>query len=83
MKTSTMMVEYMECFEATLQVVWIGKFIEGMSVLNIVAGPLQILCGITAIVFYSKNMHVKYKHMHVKYKLIRKNQTRVLQNQLH
>ncbi|KAM1553250.1 hypothetical protein ACFX1X_006215 [Malus domestica] len=71
--TSTMMAEYMACFEATSQAVWIGKFKEGMRVLNIVTNPLQILCDNTAAVFYSKNNKRSSgtKHMNIKYKFIR------------
>ena len=52
---------------------WIGKFIEMMNVLRIVARPLQIFCDNTAAVFYSKNNKRSSgtKHMHIKYRLIR------------
>ncbi|XP_050147294.1 secreted RxLR effector protein 161-like [Malus sylvestris] len=71
--TSTMMAEYMACYEATSQAVWIGKFIEGMRVLHIVTNPLKIFCDSTAAIFYSKNNKRSSgtKHMHIKYKLVR------------
>ena len=71
--TSTMMAEYMACFEATSQAVWIGKFVERINILNIVIKPLQIFCDNTAAVFYSKNNKRSSgtKHMHIKYRLVR------------
>ncbi|PKU80214.1 Retrovirus-related Pol polyprotein from transposon TNT 1-94 [Dendrobium catenatum] len=64
-----MKVEFVVCFEATIQGLWLRNFISGLGVFNSISKPLKIYCDNTAAVFFSKND--KYtkgaKHMELKY----------------
>ena len=61
--------EFVGCFEATIQGLWLRNFISRLGVVNSIAKPPRICCDNTAIVFFSKND--KYfrdaKHMELKY----------------
>ena len=66
---STMEVEFVTCFEATIQVNWLQNFISGLGVVDSIAKPLKIYCDNSTVVSFSKND--KYsksaKHMELKY----------------
>ena len=66
---STMEVEFVACFGATVQANWLRNFISGLGVVDSIAKPLKIYCDNSAAVFFSKNN--KYskgaKHMELKY----------------
>ena len=66
---STMEVEFVACFEATVQGLWLRNFISGLEIVDSIAKPLKIYCDNAAAVFFSKND--KYskgaKHMEIKY----------------
>ena len=61
--------EFVACFEATIQGLWLRNFISGLGVIDSIARPLKIYCDNSAAVFFSKND--KYskgaKHMEIKY----------------
>ena len=66
---STMEAEFVACFEAMVQGLWLRKFISGLGIVDSIAKPLKIYCDNSAAVFFSKND--KYskgaKHMEIKY----------------
>jgi len=70
---STMEVEFVACFEATVQTNWLRNFISGLGVVDSIAKPLKNYCDNSAAVFFSKNE--KYskgaKHMELKYFVVR------------
>ncbi|XP_047266247.1 secreted RxLR effector protein 161-like [Capsicum annuum] len=45
---STMEVEFVACFEATVQVNWLRNFISGLGLVDNIARPLKIYCDNTA-----------------------------------
>ena len=61
--------EFVACFEAMVQGLWLRKFISGLGIVDSIAKPLKIYCDNSAAVFFSKND--KYskgaKHMEIKY----------------
>ncbi|KAL1216602.1 Retrovirus-related Pol polyprotein from transposon TNT 1-94 [Cardamine amara subsp. amara] len=67
--TSTMEGEFVACYEATIQALWLRNFISGLGIVDSIAKPLRIYCDNSAAVFFSKND--KYskgaKHMEIKY----------------
>ena len=67
--SSTMEAEFVACFEATNQGLWLRNFISGLSVLSSIARPLKIFCDNAAAVFFSKNDRYSkgIKHMEMKY----------------
>ncbi|XP_049372577.1 secreted RxLR effector protein 161-like [Solanum verrucosum] len=66
---STMEVEFVACYEATIHALWLGNFISGHRVVDTITKPLKIYCDNTTSVFFSKNY--KYskgaKHMELMY----------------
>jgi len=66
---STMEVEFVSCFEATIQANWLRNFISGLGVVDSISKPLNIYCYNSVAIFFSKND--KYskgaKHMELKY----------------
>ena len=67
--SSTMKVEFVACFEATVHGLWLRNFILGLGIVDFVSKPLRIYCNNSAAVFFSIND--KYskgeKHMKLKY----------------
>jgi hypothetical protein len=67
--TSTMEAEFVACFEATIQALWLRSFISRFSLVDNIEMPLRIYCDNLTDVFFSKNE--KYskgaKHMDLKF----------------
>ena len=66
---STIVVELVACFEATVHGLWLRNFILVLRVVDSIVKLLKIYCDNSAALFFSKN--VKYlkgaKHMELKY----------------
>ncbi|XP_048131604.1 secreted RxLR effector protein 161-like [Rhodamnia argentea] len=71
--TSTMKVEFVSCFEATLHCVWLKSFILGLRVVDSIARSLRLFCDNSAAVFMVKNHKSgsRSKHIGIKYLAIR------------
>ena len=52
---STMEVEFVACFEATVQANWLRSFVPRLGIVDSIAKPLRIYCDNSATVFFSKN----------------------------
>ena len=52
---STMKAEFVTCFEATIQGLWLQNFISGLEIVDSIAKPLKIYCDYVAAVFFSVN----------------------------
>jgi hypothetical protein len=50
-----MQVEFMTCYEATSQAVWLKNFIPKLHVIDNIARPLTLFCDNEVAVFFSKN----------------------------
>jgi len=66
--TSTMEDEFMACFEATIQSLWLQKFGSSLQIIDNIDGPLNIHYDNAAVVFFSKNDRYSKgaKHMDLK-----------------
>eukprot|EP00253_Pinus_taeda_P015417 PITA_15417 len=71
--TSTMEVEFVSCFEATLHGVWLKSFISGLRIMDSISKSLRIYCDNLAAVFMAKNNKSgsRNKHIDIKYLAIR------------
>ncbi|XP_060216703.1 secreted RxLR effector protein 161-like [Lycium barbarum] len=70
--TSTMIAEFIACYEATSQALWLKNFISGLRVVDFVARPLRIFCDNSAVVFFSKNNKsgCRSNHIAIKYLMV-------------
>ncbi|KAG9458112.1 hypothetical protein H6P81_002620 [Aristolochia fimbriata] len=71
--TSIMEAEFVSCFEATSQAVWLKSFIAGLRLVDSISRPLQVYCDKLAAVFMAKNNKSgsRSKHIDIKYLAIR------------
>ena len=53
--SSMMQAEFIACFEATGQVIWLKKFIPDLKVVDCIHKPLKMYCGNQPAVFYAHN----------------------------
>ncbi|KAK9018577.1 hypothetical protein V6N11_001548 [Hibiscus sabdariffa] len=67
--TSTMEVEFVACFEATIQSLWVHNFVDGLGIVGTISKPMGIYCDNSTSVFFSKNdrYYKGAKHMDLKY----------------
>ena len=71
--TSTMEVEYVACYEATCQALWLKKLIFGFHIVESISKPLVIYCDNTTVVHFSQNNKsaTRSKHFDIKYLFVR------------
>ena len=71
--TSTMEFEFISCFKATSQGVWLKSFISRLRVMDSISRPLRIFCDNSVTVFLAKNNKSgsRSKHIDIKYLAIR------------
>ena len=51
--SSTMEAEFIACFEATSQAIWLRNFITGLRIVNSISRPLKVYCDNSAAIFFS------------------------------
>ena len=66
--TSTMEAEFIFCFEASSQGIWLKSFISGLRIVDSISKPLRIYCDNSATVFFTKNNKScsQSKHINIK-----------------
>ena len=71
--SSTMHAEFVTCYDASSQVVWLRNLILEMQVVDSISRPIVIYCYNNAAVFYSKNNKISIgsKHMEIKYLIVK------------
>ena len=71
--SSTMEAEYMACYEATCQAVWLRNFISALGVVDSISRPLKLYCDNSAAVSFSKNARStsRSKHIDIKYYFVK------------
>jgi hypothetical protein len=71
--TSTMHAEYIACYEATGQAVWLKNFIPGLKVVDNISRPLLLYCDNEPVVFYSHNnkSSAATRHIDIKYYVVK------------
>ena len=67
--SSTMEAEYMACYEATCQAIWLRNFISAMGVVDSISRPLKLYCDNSSTVSFSKNTRStsRSKHIDIRY----------------
>jgi hypothetical protein len=83
--SSTMQAEFVACYEATGQAVWLKNFIPKLQVIDSIARPLTLLCDNETAILLSKNNKLSdaSKWINIKYLIVRdkiKNDTIVIQH---
>ncbi len=53
--SSTMQAEFVACYGATVQAIWLRNFISGMKVVDSISRPITIYCDNSVAMFFSKN----------------------------
>lgn len=71
--SSTIEAEFVSCFEATSQGIWLKNFISRLRVVNSISRPLKIYCHNLVVVFLAKNNRSgsRNKHIDIKYLAIK------------
>ena len=71
--SSTMQAEFVACYGAATQAIWLRNFISGLMIVDSISRPLTIYCDNSAAVFFSKNNKHSSgsKHMEIKYLSVR------------
>ena len=71
--SSTMQAEFVACYGATTQAIWLKNFISGLLVVDSISRPIKIFCDNNVVVFFSKNnksskgsKHIKLKYLTVR-----------------
>ncbi|KAL0410471.1 UNVERIFIED_CONTAM: Retrovirus-related Pol polyprotein from transposon TNT 1-94 [Sesamum latifolium] len=71
--SSTMGAEFVACYEATSQALWLRHFITGLKIVDSIFRPIQIFCDNSTAVFFSKNNKSgsHNKHIDIKFLVVR------------
>ncbi|KAH9669477.1 Integrase catalytic domain-containing protein [Citrus sinensis] len=71
--SSTMEAEYVACFEATRQALWMQNFITGLDCILVILRPLKIYCDNSMAISFSHNTgsSSRSKHIDIKYLFVR------------
>ncbi|KAH9678593.1 hypothetical protein KPL71_025781 [Citrus sinensis] len=70
--SSTMAAEFVTCYEASNQGIWLRNFVTGLRILEGVERPLKIFCDNKSAVLYSNNNRssTKSKHIDIKFLVV-------------
>uniref|UniRef100_A0A6N2NK50 Reverse transcriptase Ty1/copia-type domain-containing protein n=1 Tax=Salix viminalis TaxID=40686 RepID=A0A6N2NK50_SALVM len=73
--TSTMEAEFIACYEATTQALWLKIFVGGLKIVDSIERPIKIFCDNRVAIFFSKNKKSgsRSKHIDIKYLHVRDN----------
>ena len=77
-----MYAEFIACYEATGQAMWLKKFVPGFKVIDSIERPLRIYCDNEPVVFYCHNNKSSgaAKHIDIKYYVVKeKIQDRIIE----
>jgi hypothetical protein len=66
--SSTMYADFIACYEATGQTMWLKKFIPGLRVVDIIERPLKLYCDNEPTIFYAHNNKSSDATKHIKIK---------------
>ncbi|XP_039120017.1 secreted RxLR effector protein 161-like [Dioscorea cayenensis subsp. rotundata] len=68
--TSTMEAEFVSCFEASSQGIWLRSFISGIRIIDSISKPLRMYCDNSTAVFFSKNNKSGSRSKHIDFKYV-------------
>jgi len=63
--SSTMEVEYIACYQASCQAMWLQNFISGLVIMDTIAKSLKIFCDNSAAVSFSRNTGSSSQSEHI------------------
>ena len=65
--------EFIACYEASNQAIWLRNFIFGLQLVNLVERPLQLYCDNRAVEFYWKNdkSSARSRHIDIKFLVVK------------
>jgi hypothetical protein len=68
-----MQAEFVACYEATGQAVWLKNFIPGLKVIDSITEPITLYCDNQSAVFFSSNNKSSgaSKHINLKYRVVK------------
>lgn len=71
--SSTMAAEFVACYEASNQGIWLRNFVTGLRILEGTARPLKLYCDNKSAVLYSNNNRssTKSKHIDIKFLVVK------------
>ena len=71
--SSTMEAEYIACYEASCNAVWLRNFISALGIVDSISRPLKLFCDNSAAVAFSKNVRStsRSKHISVKFYFVK------------
>ena len=71
--SSTMVAEFIACYEATGQAVWLKNFIPGLKVVDSISKPILLYCDNEPVVFYTSNnkSSAAAKHIDIKFRVVK------------
>ncbi|CAN6443374.1 unnamed protein product [Victoria cruziana] len=71
--TSTIAAEYIACYEASNQALWLRNFVAGLHIMTGIERPLRLLCDSSSAVQFSNNNRSlsKSKHIDIKYLVVK------------
>ena len=71
--SSTMQAEYVACYEATGQAIWLKNFIPGLRVVDSISKPLKLYCDNKPAVYYasSNKSSASAKYIDIKYHVVK------------
>ena len=70
---STMQAEFISCYDATGQAIWLKNFIPGLKIVDSISRPITMHCDNEAAVFFSENdkLSKASKHIDIKYLIVK------------
>jgi hypothetical protein len=74
MTSSTMYAEFVVCYEAVGQAMWLKKFVPGLRVVDSIEIPLKLYCDNEPAVFYAHNNKKTkaVKHINIRFYIVKK-----------
>jgi len=65
--------EFVACYEASNQAIWLKNFISGLQLVNLVKRPLQLYCDNRAAELYCKNdkSSARSRHIDIKFLVVK------------
>ncbi|CAI9784971.1 unnamed protein product [Fraxinus pennsylvanica] len=71
--SSTIQTEFVACYGATIQAIWLKNFISGLKVVDSISRSVTIYCDNSAAMFFSRNNKSSSgsKHVDIKYLVVR------------
>jgi len=73
MASSTMATEFVACYKASNQGIWLRNFVTGLHIVKGIERPLKLYCDNKSVVLYSNNNRSsrKSKHINIKFLVVK------------